>query len=208
MVRALRVGARALALGGVLLALLAVRAVTASRGELARGDALVARGDLDSAILAYRRSARWYAPGNPYCVRALDGLEEIARTTEDPAQAIAAWRAVRGSILATRSFYTPNQERLDRAERAIAEATAALASAEDRDATRRTTLERLQAPERPVLGWTLVLLAGWLAWTGGAFAFAQRAIDEEDRVRGMSARVWGTIVLVGFGLFVLGMALA
>jgi len=53
-----------------------------------------------------------------------------------------------------------------------------------------------------------VLLLGWLAWTGGAFAFAQRALDEEDRVQSKPARLWGTVIVVGFGLFVIGMALA
>ncbi|MCZ7683353.1 MAG: hypothetical protein M5U28_33035 [Sandaracinaceae bacterium] len=58
------------------------------------------------------------------------------------------------------------------------------------------------------MGWTLLLLAGWIAWTAGAFVFAQRAIDEEDRLRGREARIWGTVVVLGFGLFVIGMALA
>lgn len=51
-------------------------------------------------------------------------------------------------------------------------------------------------------------LLGWLGWTLGAFAFAQRALDEEDRVVGAAARLWGTVVVLGFGVFVIGLALA
>jgi len=211
MPRALRLGARVLAIVGVVLAVLAVRAVTAARSELTRGDSLREGEDVDGAIVAYRRAARWYAPGNPYVPAALDRLEAIAMQRAeigDRERSLAAWRSIRGAILSTRSVYTPHAERLRRAEDAIARERGAAAPATERAQTRARALRELRAPERPALGWTLVLLLGWLAWTGGAFAFAQRALDEEDRVQSKPARLWGTVIVVGFGLFVIGMALA
>src|SRR5262249_25527829 len=92
-----RSGFRALALVGVLLAVLAVRVTTGARAELARGDHLVSQHDPDGAILAFRRAARWYAPGNPYCTDALDRLSTIAIAAEragDVVRALAAWRAI------------------------------------------------------------------------------------------------------------------
>lgn len=211
MPRALRLGARGVAVVGVLLAILAVRAVTSARSELTRGDALSAAEDLDAAILAYRRSARWYAPGNPYVPEALDRLAAIATDAEAAGEvdrALAAWRSVRGAILSTRSFYVPHRDRLERAEEAIVRLTAEAAPPGRTEAVRRRTRTALHAPERPKTLWTLVLLVGWIAWTLGAFAFAQRALDEEDRVLAKPARLWGTVVVVGFGLFVIGLALA
>ncbi len=211
MSRGLRLAARALTVAGVLLAVLAARVVTSSRAELQRGDQRRGREDLDGAILHYRRAARWYAPGNPYCAEALDRLAEIgdaAREAGEPERALAAYRGARGAILATRSLYVPHRDRLARAEAAIASLTAEVTPAARRDEAAAQITAAMAAPERPRLGWTLVLLLGWLAWTAGAFLFATRALDEEDRVRPRQAQIWGTTVVVGFGLFVIGMALA
>lgn len=207
----LRLGTRITAVIGVLFAVLAVRAVTSSRAELLRGDTARERGDADAAILFYRRAARWYTPGDPCVPEALDRLAMIAREAEeegDTERALAAWRSVRGAILATRSFYIPHRGRLERAEREIVDATASLAEPRVREAARQHARAALGEPTGPVLLFTLVLLVGWLAWTGGAFAFTMLVIDEEDRVRAKPARIWGTVIVVGFGLFVLGMALA
>lgn len=207
----LRTAARVMAVAGVLLAVLAVRVVTSSHAELRRGERLERSGDLDGAIIAYRRSARWYAPGNPYCTRALDRLgrlAETARETGDTDHALAAWRSVRGAILASRSVFVPHGARLSRAEAAIVELTGELAPPADQSDARAHERAALAEPARPGIAWTLVLLFGWIAWTLGAFAFAQRGLDEEDRLQSGPARLWGTVVVVGFGLFVIGMALA
>ena len=208
--RGLRLTGRVLALLGVVLAVLAVRSVAASRSLLERGDALRARGDVDGAILASRRAARWSVPANPYVPDALDRLGAIAAEAEaegDTERTAAAWRSLRGAILATRSFYTPHRARLARAEEALARG-AESPGAESTGAVSGARAQSLADPNRPHLLWTLVLLAGWITWTGGAFAFAQRALDEEDRVLPGPARLWGSLVLVGFGLFAIGMALA
>ncbi|HJL14490.1 MAG TPA: hypothetical protein RMH99_02470 [Sandaracinaceae bacterium LLY-WYZ-13_1] len=207
----IRTALRIAALVGVLAGVWAVRVVTASHGELRDAERLQAREDLDGAILAYRRAARLYAPGNPYATLALDRLATLAREAEaddQPERALAAWRAVRGAILSTRSVYVPHRARLERAEDAIARLSARGAPAAEREAAERRARAQLDDPDRPVLGWTWMALTGWLVWTGAAFAFAQRALDEEGRVRGDAARWWGTVVVVGFGVFVLGMALA
>ena len=211
MSRTLKLGGRILALVGVVFAVIAVRAVVSSRSELQRGDLLRESGDLDAAMLAYRRAARWYAPANPYVPQALDRLELMANeaaSAGDGERALLAWRAVRGSILSTRSFYTPHRTRLERAEQAIIEASAQAAAPRRRAQTRQRLAAAMDAPNGPLLPWSLLLLFGWITWTGGAFVFAQRAIDEEDRVRPQAARLWGTVILVGFGLFVIGMTLA
>lgn len=203
--RALRPAARGAAALGVLLAVLAVRVVTGSRAEFLRGESLEAHQDVDGAILAYRRAARLYAPGNPYAVEALDRLEAIAARAEaagDEERALAAYRSMRGAILSARSVYVPHRARLARADERIA----ALTSGDEDE--RLETLRQLRAPRRPHVGWTILLLAGWIGWTVGAFAFARRAIDEEDRLVPGAARVWGTVIVLGFGLFVIGMALA
>jgi hypothetical protein len=214
--RILRVAGKGLTIAGVVLAVLAVRVVTSSHAELARADDLRQRGEIETAIVHYRRAASWYAPGNPHVVDALTDLAEIGGAAEDEGdveRALLAYRSIRGAILTTRSTYTPHQDRLARANQRIA----ALMAAEDpppMDAGKTQTeleaehLALLTETRRPSVLWSLVLIAGFLAWVFGAFAFAARAIDEEDRIVVGPARLWGTTVVIGFGLFFLGMALA
>jgi hypothetical protein len=210
-----RVG-RALGIAGVVLLLLAVRAVTASFGELGEANRLRARGEVEPAIAHYRRAARWYAPGNPYSAEALDHLAEIGLAAEeagDPDLALAAWRSIRGAILGSRSFYVPHPERLEIADQHIATLMAGLPpppidaqrSPEER---RATHLALLREVPRPALGWSVLALAGLAAWIIAAFAFVTRALDEDDRLVAPQARLWGTVWIAGFGLFVIGLALA
>ncbi len=215
-VRILRRVLRGLAIAGVILAVLSVRVVTASRAELITADHLRAKKDLDAAIVHYRRAARWYAPGNPYVEAALAHLARIGADAEhagDTERALSAWRAVRSAIMSTRSFYTPHTDRLHHADERIAALMASLPpppidAGKSKAELAREHLALLEAPSRPRLGWTLLLLFGFAAWVSGAFVFLRRAIDEEDRLVPAEARRWGTVIILGFGLFVLGMALA
>ena len=214
--RLLRRIGQGLTMVGVVLAVLTVRVVTSSEAELSRADDLRRRGAVDEAIVHYRRAASWYAPGNPHVTDALDRLVRIGREAEeagDADRALLAFRSIRGAILSARSTYTPHPERLRHANQRIA----ALMAAEDpppMDAAKSQAeleaehLALLGRTRRPNVWFSLLLLLGFAAWVGGAFAFATRAIDDEDRIVPGAARLWGTTFIVGFGLFVLGMALA
>lgn len=207
---------RALALVGVLLAVAAVRVVSGSRAELRRAEMRQSHGDVQGAIVHLRRAARWYAPGNPFCRSALDRLRRIALTAEReerPDEALSAWRSIRSALLSARSVIVPHAGRLREADERIADLVTAAApppfeAPRPADSRRRAELSRLREVPGPSALWSIVLLLGWLAWTGGAFGFAQHALTEEGRVRGTAARWWGTAIVVGFGVFVLGMVLA
>lgn len=211
-----RTAAKVAAVAGVILVVLAVRVVTSSKAELDEGDELRESGDRVAAVACYRRAARWYAPGNPYSADALARLARIGTEAEDEGDvqlALSAWRAIRAAIESTRSFYTPHTDRLAAANARIADLMASqtpppIDAGKSREQLRREHLALLNASTRPNIGWTIVLLLGFAAWVGGAFAFVTRAVDDEDRLVPRLARRWGTVVVVGFGLFVLGMALA
>ncbi len=210
--RLIRVAVIALALLGVL----AGRVLVSARAELDRAQGLAFEGDVEGAIVHYRRAARWYAPLSPYHREALDKLMAIGAGAErqgETERALSAYRAVRSAIMSARSFYTPEREKLDRADRRIAALMAALPAPAIDAGKSRARLEQehlalLQGETGPDPFWTSLLLLGFVAWVGGAFAFTARAIDEEHRLVPSSALRWGLVIVSGFALFVLGMAMA
>ena len=195
---------RGLAIALVALALVAVRVVWSSRTEWRAAESSTGEQRLTHLGLA----ARLYAPGNPYSRRALDALAELGRANGP--DALQAWQAVRASILATRSFYTPHRELLAEANARIAEGMAA------RDLPSRGTIEartawhaaRLAADDAPSVGWTLLALLGLAGWIGSAVAFILRGLDERDRLRPRAAITCALGVVVGLALFFVGLARA
>lgn len=203
------------AIGLVLLVAFTARVVTSARSELAIGDSL-RKEDAVAAVVHYRRAARFYAPLSAYHVEALDRLAEIGEEAErlgDVELALSAFRAVRSGILSARSVYIPERERLSVANRRIADLMAAqppppMDAGKSRQALRAEHLALLEAVPGPHVGWTLVLLVGFFSWVTGAFMFTQRAIDPDDRLIPRQARLWGAVVVVGLGMFVVGLRLA
>jgi hypothetical protein len=204
------------AFGGIVLALLAVRVVSSSRDELRRAERFFAENDVDAAIVHYRRAARWYAPGSPFHVVALNRLASIGRRAEqqgDIELALTAYRAIRSAIMSARSFYTPETGRLGAANRRIADLMVSLPppaidAGKSREQLRKAHLALLEANRAPDTLWTVVLLIGFIGWIGGAFIFTARAVDEENRLIPGAAARWGTVILICLGLFILGMAFA
>jgi hypothetical protein len=193
-----------------------LRVVGSARQELIEADARRARSDIDSAIVHYRRAARWYAPGSPYHVRALQHLGELGHEAElkgDSERALLAYRSLRGAIMATRSFYMPEPARLRAANQRIAalmseQPAPGMDAGKSKAQLQREHLALLEAVPGPNVFWTCVLLCGFFGWVAAAFAFSARAIDDADRWVVPEARRWGALIALGFGLFVLGMALA
>jgi hypothetical protein len=190
-----------------------VRAVWDGRAALAAADAAVERGDVRDAVAWYRRAARWYVPGAPHVDRAYERLEQIANDAEargDAELALEAWRGIRGSILSTRSFYTPHADRLEPANRHIAALMAAVegpqadpaASTEAREEWHYELLARDEAPSVP---WSMVALLGFGLWIGGGVLFALRGITPDDALAPRPAAVAGALVAVGLVIWMLGL---
>lgn len=214
-VAAVQSAVRATVVCSILLCAFLVRVVTAAAGELSLGREYAARGDQVAAIVHLRRAARWYAPGSPYHVEALSELATIGAHAErdgDAELALSAYRGIRSAIMSARSFYVPQADRLAAANARIADLMAArppppMDAGKSREQLRKEHLALLTANHDPALGWTLLLLTGLLTWVSGAYLFTRRAIDGEHFVP-VEVRRWGTVIVVGLGMFVLGLAMA
>ena len=197
---------------GFCLGVVVTRAVWEGRGALADGDAAAEAGDRDGAIRWWRRAARWYVPLAPHVGDAYDRLERLGTAAEeegDLATALAAWQGVRGSILATRSFYTPHADRLEPANRHIASLMSRLegnaAAGQDAAAREAWHFDLLARDEAPSVGWTLVALLGFAIWVGGGVLFALRGVSPEDRLVARTATSAGVLVLAGLFVWLLGL---
>lgn len=207
---------RLLAVSAVVVVVVAVRVLVDSRAELARAEARRSAGDFESALAHYRRAARMYVPFSPYVTSALDAMESMAETEERGGQverALFAWRQVRAGILAAQSFYVPHSDRLDRANRRIADLTAELPpppidAGKSREDLRLEHLDLLERARGPSVFFSWLAVAGWIGWITSAFGFLRHGIDGEDRIRRPAATRWATAFGVGFALFTLGLAFA
>ena len=182
------------------------------RQALAAGDAAMLRQDTTEALVQWRRAARWYAPGAPHVEAAYRRMEELARAAEgrgDEALALEAWRGVRSSSLATRSFYTPYADRLAAANQRIAELMAKqeLAADKSKDLGERRALHLgfLERDDAPSVGWSLLALLGFAAWVGGGFWFARHGVTADDRLDRRNALRAAALVTVGLVLWMLGL---
>jgi hypothetical protein len=179
---------------------------------LVAGDEALARGDIEGAVVAWRRAARWYAPAAPHVATAYERLETLAREADahqDRAGALLAWRAIRSSALATRSFYQPYADKLDAANERIAVLMAAEEKAadprQDEEARRKVQLALLVRDDAPNLGFTVLALVGFAAWVGGGFWFARRGVSADDQLDRRTAIRSGLLVVAGLGLWMLGL---
>jgi hypothetical protein len=192
----------ALLIGAPLLA----RVAFEGRAELQAADLARDEGDVELEILHLGRAARWRAPMLGHDEDARERLMEIGEAAVAEGEvgertALAAFRELRGALLATRTFDVPDPVALEQANARIAELMAAQEvrfgrePIEEEDA-RAWHLERLAAPPGPVpwkaFGAALAFVA-WIVCTGG---FVLRGLDAAGRVRPGPAVRWGVSSLV------------
>lgn len=198
---------------GVCLGVVVTRAVWEGRSALAKGDAAQAAGDTTEAITWWRRAARWYVPIAPHVSSAYERLQNLAQQAEaksDRVTALAAWRGIRGSILATRSFFVPHAERLGPANRHIAALMAKSESATvDPGKTEQQRADwhyaLLARDEAPSVFWSVIAIFGFGLWVGGGVVMALRGVSREDTLVVRQAAYAGGMVLSGLVIWVLGL---
>lgn len=207
---------RAIGVVLVVILVLSVKVLGSSRAELREADRARQSGELEIAVSHYRRAARWYLPIQPFADEALDRLLEIgdeAEASGDRVLALASFRSVRAAIMSSRSAWIPDGERLARADARIAALMAsgevpAVDAALSEDERAALYLAMLEEDRDPVLGWALLALLGFFSWVAGAYLVFTRALDQDDHFVDGELKKWGTLFVVGMGLFALGLSLA
>ncbi len=209
--RSVRVRGWAVVVAAVVLGTLAIgygRAVVESSRYARLGDAALADGDTESAVLHYRHAVQWHAPVLGAGPRAFDALVAIGDqrgAAADTVGALFAYRSARAAAMAVRHLSSPYAGQLPALHQKIGGLMAAqVAGAAPGDAARaaRYTAE-LDAYRDRQPNTLLGLLAGllFLAWIGAMAAIAIRGFDRDGRIIAPALVRWSTgavICLVGW----------
>ena len=185
---------------------LAVRAGWEGRAELARARASASEGDVDREIVHLGRAARWRVPGLGHDTQAFERLVEIGEETDASGpdgteQSLAAYREVRGALLATRTWGVPRPELFEQMNERIARLMARQESELGTDvsgtgdpyAYHLALLQEVPGPEPVRANLAAFAFVGWLFASAG---FVLRGLDAKGRIRPRSALRWGGMSLL------------
>jgi hypothetical protein len=56
--------------------------------------------------------------------------------------------------------------------------------------------------------WSVIVEIGFIGWLGCAVGFIFRAIDDQNRLNKRSAAIWGSLIVLFYALWVLGLVKA
>jgi hypothetical protein len=164
------------------------------------------------AVTFFDRSIHWYAPLNPYVYRSAQRLWEIGLLAEEDADirlALIAFRTIRQGFYAARSFYTPGKDWIHRCDTKIVALTAKKIHGQPSIAKETVLTGRRKTPA-PEIFWTVVLEVGFLGWLGSVTGFLAHALSGEKAswLRLKPAIFWGTLVILCFTMWIIGMVKA
>jgi hypothetical protein len=195
------------------LAFLWGRAYYGSARAYHQGEAYLQMGDYIRAVTFFDRSIRWYSPWNPYVTRSAGRLWEIghlAETEGNTPLALIAVTTLRRGFHAARGIYAPGKNWIIQCDEKIARLEGNNAAGRfHEEADRTADASSGQSPQEtaPHILWTLILEFGFLGWLGAMFGFILFACKggREPKIHTARALVWGSIALICFGVWVIGM---
>jgi len=106
----------------VLIAMVWVKTYTYGRGQYMDGEKAFAAGDYKNAISDYETAIHMYTPFSGYVPASAQRLWEIGQGFENSGEydwSLIAYRSLRSSFYAVRSFYTPYSDWIERSEKQI-----------------------------------------------------------------------------------------
>lgn len=162
-----------------------VRAGVESHRYAGWGDASVASGDWESAVLHYRHALQWHAPLIGESRPAFDALVDLGDALEAEGNgdaALIAYRSARWGVMSIRHVRTPFAAELP----ALHAKIGALMAAQTGDATdaARFTAELDAYPSRRPNPWLSAGASlGFMAWIAALVFLAARGFDAEGNVR-------------------------
>jgi len=174
-----------------------IKASVEAKKSLVQAEELESTGDIEFAIVCYRRTIRWYSPGSSAVHTAVQRLFVIAERMESqqkPVLALQAYRAIRTGLLAVQSVYQPYSVQLSEANHRIAVLMANHTQSDTENALDprqvQAELERHEAllakNAAPHVGWSLMAVGFFSFWIFLLFRFAKQSFVFQDGVTNKS----------------------
>jgi hypothetical protein len=176
------------------------RAFHGSMKAYEEAEALFRASDYVRAVTFFDRSIRWYTPFNPYVDKSAQRLWDIADLAEKEGNtrlALMALRTIRRGFRAAESFYTPGKEWTAKSNSRIEQLL--------RPGNESPTASENEAAPHTL--WSMVLLLGLLGWVGSTIGFILFACKGNGtwRISRAPGLLWGSLALVCFALWLVGM---
>jgi len=197
----------------VFFAMIYLKVFLSSRAEFRAAESARLIGDDREAILHYERAILWYLPIGGYVEPSAEALWKLATALEekDKKLALEAFRSLRSGFYAARSFYTPGKEWIDRSDQKIASLMAQEPPYSEAD--KRKTVEQraeealaiLKRPQKPNVGWSIILEIGFWGWVSGVLLFIMIGFGAENRVIPKRGLLLGGLILFFYTLWIVGM---
>ncbi len=191
-----------------------VKVYYGSMVEFNRGEEAFSKQDLSEAITHFERSIHWYTPFNRYVAGSAERLWEIGKIAEkqnDTQLALLAYRSLRSSFYAVRSFYTPYKEWINKCDEKISTLVASqetpFESVKKKSFDQRKTeaLKILKTDNAPHVGWSIFLEIGFVGWVTCTIIFIFKVFTGEKGFEGRKAMFWGPFIILFYAMWLIGM---
>lgn len=197
-----------------LLVVLAIKISFHSYQEYQAGEKAIVQKNWKQSIVHYERAIKWYMPFSQAVQQSGERLWEIATVAEqrqDFRLALEAYRALRSALYAVESFYIPHRKWIPQCDERIASLMATLQKPQEPEqaaADKSRFLEMLQRDTSPHLGWSLVMEIGFLGWIGFTILLIWYAYNAAGELVWQRGVLWGSGIVLGFVLWIMGMLFA
>jgi hypothetical protein len=188
-----------------------------SRREYRTALLALSQNEPNQAMVHLERCIHYYTPLNGSvraAVQKIWAMGEQAEANSQPEQALLAYRTLRSSLYAIRSFYTPYETWIARCDGKIATLVAEgndyASRYPDRSLEEKKGIaaEILQRNPPPGVFWAIIVEIGFLGWVFSALLFIFRALRYENRLLARPALLYGGLTVLFYAVWIVGMMYA
>lgn len=162
------------------------------RGHYVKAEEYYKKAEWKLAIREYDLAMHAYTPWSPYIEKSAERLWTIGRMFEKknkPYWALNAYYAIRSSLYASRSLFTPGRDWIENCENKIADLDVKILigegnlKKEDADIEKAKLLHVMRADRAPVPIWAVLVDASFFGWIASVIFMIFRGFDETGRLR-------------------------
>jgi hypothetical protein len=146
--------------------------------------------DWKPAMREYDRALHFYMPWSPYIQKSADRLWELGEMFEEQEKldwATIAYSSIRSSFYASRSFYTPGKDWIDKCDEKIADLNVKMLikegslKPEEADAEKERFLYVMKVDRAPSVGWSISAEVGFIGWLVSVVFIIFKGFDENGK---------------------------